>query len=112
MSNDQDTFSLAKGLHHINIAKQYFEDFKMGCKGDMKNTVNGYINKCNWILNDIYDRLGEQTRKVYKEELSDSLGLDSINDKLMILDNAQRLELEDMLDAITKGKKVTVKIDD
>jgi hypothetical protein len=112
MSNDQDTFSLAKGLHHINIAKQYFEDFRMSCKGDIKNTVNGYINKCDWILNDIYDRLGEQTRKVYKEELSDSLSLDSINDKLMILDNAQRLELEEMLDAIIKCKKVTVKIDD
>jgi hypothetical protein len=109
--NNRDTFSLAKGLHHINIAKQYFEDFRMDCTGDIKNTVNGYINKCDWILNNIYDKLGEETRKVYKEELSDSLGLDAINDKLMILDNAQRLEIEDMLDAITKGKKVTVKID-
>jgi hypothetical protein len=112
MSNEQDTFSLAKGLHHMNIAKQYFEDFKMSCKGDIKNTVNGYVNKCNWVLNDIYDRLGETTRKVYREEMSDSLSLDSISDKLMILDNAQRLEIEDILEAITKGKKVTVKIDD
>jgi hypothetical protein len=112
MNSEKDTFSLAKGLHHINIAKQYFEDFKMGCVGDMKNTVNSYINKCDWVLNNIFDKLGEQTRKVYKEELSDSLSLESINDKLMILDNVQRLEIEDMLDAITKGKKVTVKIDD
>jgi hypothetical protein len=112
MSNEQDTFSLAKGLHHMNIAKQYFENFKISCKGDIKNVVNGYVNKCNWVLNDIYDRLGERTRKVYREEMSDSLSLDSISDKLMILDNAQRLEIEDMLDAITKGKKVTVKIDD
>jgi hypothetical protein len=112
MSNEQDTFSLAKGLHHMNIAKQYFENFKISCKGDIKNVVNGYVNKCNWVLNDIYDRLGERTRKVYREEMSDSLSLDSISDKLMILDNAQRLEVEDILDAITKGKKVTVKIDD
>jgi hypothetical protein len=112
MSDEKDTFSLAKGLHHVNIAKQYFEDFKINRTGGMKNTVNGYINRCDWILNDIFDRLGEQTRKVYKEELSDSLSIESINDKIMILDNAQRLELEDMLDAITKGKKVTVKIDD
>lgn len=109
---EKDTFSLAKGLHHINIAKQYFEDFRMSCTGDIKHTVNGYINKCDFILNNIFDKLGEQTRKVYKEELSDSLSIESINDKLMILDNAQRLEIEDMLDAITKGKKVTVKIDD
>jgi len=112
MSNEKDTFSLAKGLHHINIAKQYFEDFKIDCTGDIKHAVNGYINKCDFILNNIFDRLGEETRKVYKEEISDSLSLESINDKLMILDTAQRLELEDMLDAITKGKKVTVKIDD
>jgi len=112
MSNEKATFSLAKGLHHINIAKQYFEDFKIDCTGDIKHAVNGYINKCDFILNNIFDRLGEETRKVYKEEISDSLSLESINDKLMILDTAQRLELEDMLDAITKGKKVTVKIDD
>lgn len=108
----KDTFSLAKGLHHINIAKQYFEDFKMGCKTEIKNSVNGYINKCDWILNDIFDRLGEHTRKVYREEMSDSLNLESITDKLMVLDNDQRVEIEDMLDAITKGKKVSVKIDD
>lgn len=112
MSDEKDTFSLAKGLHHINIAKQYFEDFKINRNGGIKNAVNSYINKCEWILNDIFDRLGEHTRKVYKEELSDSLSLESINDKLMILDTAQRLEIEDMLDAIIKNKKVTVKIDD
>ena len=112
MSKDQDTFSLAKGLHHINIAKQYFEDFRIDCTRDVKNSVSSYINKCDWILNNIYDKLDEDRRKVYKEELSDSLGLEAINDKLMILDNAQRLEIEDMLDAIIKGKKVTVKIDD
>lgn len=112
MSKEKDTFSLAKALHHINIAKQYFEDFKIGCTGEIKHAVNGYINKCEFILNNIFDRLGEETRKVYKEEMSDSLGLDSINDKLMVLDNTQRLEIEDMLEAIIKGKKVTVKIDD
>jgi len=112
MIANKDTFSLAKALHHINIAKQYFEDFRMGCTGELKNSVNGYINKCDFILNNIFDRLGEQTRKVYKEEMSDSLSLDSINDKLMVLDNNQRLELEDMLEAITKGKKVTIKIED
>ena len=113
MSDDiKATFSLAKGLHHINIAKQYFEDFKRDSKGDIKHTVSGYINKCDFILNNIFDKLGEHTRKVYKEEMSDSLSLEAINDKLMILDPSQRLELEDILDAITKGKKVTIKIDD
>ena len=112
MSYEKDTYSLAKGLHHINNAKQYFEDVKMGCSGDLKNTFNGYINKCDYILNNIFDKLGESTRKVYKKELSDSLGLDAINDQLMMLDNTQRSQIEELLEAIVKGKRVTIKIDD
>lgn len=112
MSNDKDTYSLAKGLHHLNIAKQYFEDVKLGCTGDVKNTFNGYVNKCDWILNNVFDKLDNQKRKIYKEELSDSLSLDSINDQLMMLDNTQRSQIEELLEAIVKGKKVTIKIDD
>jgi hypothetical protein len=49
---------------------------------------------------------------VYKEELSDSLGLDHINDQIIRLDNDQRAELEDILDNIIKGKKVRITIED
>jgi len=111
MSNDKETYSLAKALHHLNIAKQYFEDVKLGCTGDVKNMFNGYINKCDWILNNVFDKLDAQKRKIYKVELSDSLGIDAINDQLMMLDNAQRADIEEMLEAILKGKKVTIKID-
>lgn len=112
MSNDKETYSLAKGLHHLNIAKQYFEDVKMGCVGEVKNTFNGYVNKCDWILNNVFDKLSNEKRKIYKEELSDSLSIDSINDQLMMLDNTQRSQIEEVLEAIVKGKKVTIKIDD
>lgn len=112
MSNDKETYSLAKGLHHLNIAKQYFEDVKMGCVGDVKNTFNGYVNKCDWILNNVFDKLDNEKRKIYKEELSDSLSIDSINDQLMMLDTTQRSQIEELLEAILKGKRVTVKIDD
>ena len=112
MSNDKETYSLAKGLHHLNIAKQYFEDVKMGCVGDVKNTFNGYVNKCDWILNNVFDKLDDEKRKIYKEELSDSLSIDSINDQLMMLDNTQRSQIEELLEAILKGKRVTIKIDD
>ena len=112
MSNDKETYSLAKGLHHLNIAKQYFEDVKMGCTGEVKNTFSGYINRCDWILNNVFDKLDNEKRKIYKEELSDSLSIDSINDQLMMLDNTQRSQIEELLEAIVKGKRVTIKIDD
>jgi hypothetical protein len=112
MSYEKDTYSLAKGLHHINIAKQYFEDVKIGCTGDLKNTFNGYINKCDFILNNIYDKLSQERRDIFKKELSDSLCLDAINDQLMMLDIEQRNEIELLMLAINKGKKVTIKIED
>lgn len=105
MSYEKDTYSLAKGLHHINIAKQYFEDVKIGCTGDLKNTFSGYINKCDWILNNILHKLGDKTREIYKTELSDSLGIDAINDKLMVLTNDQRNEIEDYLNKLIKNDK-------
>lgn len=105
MSYEKDTYSLAKGLHHINIAKQYFEDVKIGCTGDLKNTFSGYINKCDWILNNILHKLGDKTREIYKTELSDSLGIDAINDKLMVLNNDQRNEIEDYLNKLIKNDK-------
>ena len=112
MSYEKDTFSLAKGLHHINMARQYFQDVTFGCKGDIKHTFNGYVNKCDFILNNVFDKLGEETRKVYKEELSDSLGIDHINDQLMRLDNDQRAQIEDILENIVKGKKIKVIVED
>jgi hypothetical protein len=107
----KDTYSLAKGLHHINIAKQYFEDVKLGCRGELKAMFNAYINKCDWILNNIYDKLSSKTREVYREEMSDSLGIDHVIDQFMRLDNSQRVQVEDIIDSIIKGKNVTVKVD-
>ena len=112
MSIEKDTYSLAKGLHHINIAKQYFEDVKIGCTGTLKNTFGSYINKCDFILNNIYDKLGTETRRVYKEEMVDSLALDAINDQLIMMDNDQRLKVEDVINAIGKGKNIKILIED
>lgn len=106
MSYEKDTYSLAKGLHHINIAKQYFEDVKIDCTGDLKITFSAYINKCDWILNNIIHKLGDKTREIYKTELSDSLSIDSINDKLIMLTNEQRNEIEDYLNELIKKTKL------
>jgi hypothetical protein len=63
------------------------------------------------IVNNVFDKLDDAKRKIYKEELSDSLGIDAINDQLMMLDNSQRTKIEELLEAIVKCKKVTIKID-
>lgn len=101
-----NTYSLAKGLHHINIAKQYFEDVRYGTSNEIKAVFNQYIQKCDWILANMRDRMGEEQREVLKKEMEDSLTFDAINDKLIYLDNSQRAFLEELIDAMIKSEEV------
>ena len=107
-----DAFSLAKGLHNLNMALTYFKIVKIDCKGDVKNTFNGYINKCNYIINDIKSSLGKEIRDVFNEELRDSLEIFDINDKILHLNSDQRVLIDNILDEIIKGKDVKISVED
>lgn len=107
-SFSDNTYSLAKSLHHINIAKQFLEDLKIGTTGEVKLLFNQYIQKCEWILNDMKSRLNDESRKVLSKELEDSLAFDSINDKLIYLDNEQRSIIEDVISGMIKGQEIKI----
>ena len=103
-----NTYSLAKGLHHINIAKAYFEDVRLGTTGAVKSVFNQYVQKTDWILNDMKDRLNEESRSILKKELEDSIALESIIDKLIHLDTKQRDFIENLLESMRKGEEVKI----
>ena len=103
------TFSLAKGIHHINIAKQYFEDVRLGTSGGIKAIFNQYIQKCEWIITNVTHRLKEENKKAIEDELKQSITFEAINDKLILLDNEQRDCVESLIDAIINGEKVEIK---
>jgi len=107
-SFSDNTYSLAKGLHHVNIAKMYFEDLQRGSSGSIKQIFNQYINKCDWIYKNIYDRVNDASREILKTEMNDSIIIESINDKLIKLGEKDRLLIEDLIDAIIKGEKIIV----
>lgn len=92
------TYSLAKALHHINIANEYFDDLRRSSNGNVKNLFNSYIVKCNWILLSIVNRLGDESRTALKNEMDDSFNIEAINDKLIKLTSDQRIELELIID--------------
>ena len=104
MSFEKETFSMAKALHHINIGKQYFEDAKFNCSFSAKGLINNYIAKCDFILNSIFHGLDPETREVFKQEFSDCLVIDSINDKLMHLDVKDREKIEEIIDMVKRGE--------
>jgi len=103
-----NTFSLAKALHHINIAKQYFEDVRFGTNKDVKAIFNQYILKCDWIISNVKNRLKEENKIALVEELKDSITFDAITDKLIKLDATQRAFIENLMDSLIKGDGVEI----
>ena len=103
-----NTYSLAKGMHHINLAKMYFEDVRFGTTGDIKAIFNQYIVKCEWIMDNLKHRLTEENRKNLQAELDDSLSFEAINDKLIRLDSQQRFFLESIIDSLIKGEEIKI----
>lgn len=103
-----NTFSLAKSLHFINLAKQYLDDVRRGTNGEVKLIFNQYIQKCDWILGDLKNRLNQQSREALAKELEGSLDMDAIMDKVIHLDNQQIAFIETVIDALIKGEEVIV----
>lgn len=105
---EDSTYSLAKALHHVNIAKQYFEDVRFSTGKEVKSVFNQYIIKCDWIIRDVRDRLTEESRQAIANELEDSLSFDAIIDKLVHMDTEQRNFIEDLMDSMIKGEEVKI----
>lgn len=102
------TYSLAKGLQHVNMAKQYFEDVKRGTDKDVKALFSSMILKLDWILSSVKNRIGDDSRAVFTNEMSDSLAFDSIMDKMVRLNTEQRSFIESIAESFIKGEEVKV----
>jgi len=105
MSKTNNTYSLAKSLHHINIAREYMLDVKRDAHSNVKNMFTNYVTKCDYILAGIRDMLSEENRIVFKKELKDSFLIEAINDKLIHLDENEKIEVENFIDLIIKKSK-------
>lgn len=103
-----NTYSLAKSLHFINLAKQYLEDVQMLTNAEIKYVFKQYIQKCDWILSDLKNRLSQENRENLAKELDGSLDINAVMDKLVRLDNNQILFIESVIDAMIKGDDFNV----
>jgi hypothetical protein len=103
-----NTFSLAKGIHHINIAKQYFEDLCLGSSFDVKMIFKQYIHKCDYIISNLKNRLSSENREILAKELEDSMSFDAIADKIIRLNIEQRAFIEEILDSMIRGEEIIV----
>ena len=106
-----NTYSLAKSLHFIYLAKQYLEDVRRELDGEIKMVFNQYVQKCEWVILDLKSRLSDENREILAQELEGSIDINAIMDKVIHLDNKQKVFVEDIIDAMIKGEEVII-VDD
>lgn len=103
-----NTYSLAKSMHLINLAKQYLEDVRREVNSDVKIIFNQYVQKCEWILFDLRNRLSQENREILAKELEGSFDMDAIFDKVIRLDNKEITFVESIMDALIRGEEIIV----
>lgn len=103
-----ENYSLLKGLHHTKIAMEYFEDVASNYEYGAKQIMLNYAQKCKWIIDNIRHRLPEQLLKEIDKEISDSLFLDSIEDKVIHFSTKQREDLEEIIELMAKGELIQI----
>lgn len=95
------TFSLAKALHYVHFAKEYFADVIRQEKltGESKQFINNLIKRQEWVLRECYTRMNPEASQVLKDELEgrDIATIDSILNMVILMDEDKRLEVEDYI---------------
>jgi hypothetical protein len=101
-------FSLLKGLHHVKIAMEYFNDVSNSCEYGSKQIMKNYANKCSFIIDNVRHRLPQDMLSQLDEDMSDSLFFDAIEDKVIHFTESQKQTLEVIVDMMTRGELIEI----
>ncbi len=105
--NFKDTsYKLAKALHFNKVSLEYFEMLRLDAKGETKMLFSNCIQRLNWVYHNIYDRLSQNSKDALKQEMADSLALDSIMDGLVLLTPENRSMIENLISSLNKGETI------
>ncbi len=105
MSNTEIAISMAKALYYVQNAQHHFEFIKAqpSVKFKAKDFINHQINRLNGIKNDMSVHLTPESFKALQAELnSDTMVFESIKDKLVLMNQEQRWEVEAFIDNLLK----------
>ena len=100
------SYNLAKALHFNKVSREYFDLLKVGAKGETKMLFQNCVNRLDWVYHNIYDRLSQNSKDILKQEMSDSLAMDSIMDGLVLLTPENRSMIENLIASLNKGETV------
>lgn len=100
--------NIISAIHFLKMSKEHFEDFRRqhpGTKGS--NLVEIYIRKIDWIINDLKTNpsLPEKVIDGVKIEWnSDVFAVQSINEKIALLNPDQRAIIEHVIEKTLSGE--------
>ncbi len=100
--------SLLRALHHCSIARDYFDDCAKGYSQGVKYMMNVIVANLTQSINKVRNQLSPELLKVVDNDLSDSLALESINEKLILLSTQQRSSIENILELMVKGEEIQI----
>ena len=100
------SYNLAKALHFNKVSMEYFNLLKIGAKGETKMLFQNCVNRLDWVYHNIYDRLSQNSKDILKQEMADSLAMDSIMDGLVLLTPENRSMIENLIASLNKGETV------
>ena len=99
-----NNYYLAKGLYHIQIAKDYYEMLKNAKAAG----VNNWLNKLNYLTNDVLTRLTKENADWFREEVikGDNIFFDAVSEKLMHLNPKQKEQIELIVNSMVNGEDI------
>ena len=110
---EDNTYDLLQALTHASISKKFFEMLVIDKSFDVKMIFKQYIQRINFIESNIYDRLGEDSRKAYKDMLinGDTVFVNEMSKKFSLLGEEQKPIIESIVNSLIAGETINVEID-
>lgn len=105
-----NTYSLLKAMYHTKIAMEYYDDVAKDYQGSAKHLMLSYANKCKFVLDNIRHRVPSEMITDIDRDLSDSLFIDAVEEKIIHFTQDQRDTLEKIIDMMHKNIPVEVRM--
>lgn len=104
--------NIVSGFHCIKQANDHWQSFEFDHKGSKGAKVfEGYRKRLEWIVRDIatHPFLPESVREGIKAEWnSDAFAPNAIAEKAALLNEEQRLLVEDLIDSMLAGEEIRI----
>ena len=100
--------SLLKALLHASLSKQYFEDCERSYEKGVKHMMSIISGNLQQSINKVRFQLNPELLKEVDKDLADSLTVEAIVEKFMLLVPQQREMIEKILDLLLAGEAIEV----